>query len=225
MMLAASTMLRRFPGLSMSRQQKVWASLVAAMTGVGGLLMVLESPRIPRGGPLLPLVQVAPGVAPASLDQLFSTTPGIERGRWTGIVIHHSGAAVGSAQSLTQEHSARGFRGLGYHFVISNGQGAPDGQIVVGYRWQEQLPGVHVTGPQAEPFNRQTLGICLVGDGERRPFTAAQLRRLAELVDALQRELGIPDSKVFLHRDVSPSSSPGRLFPEAAFRQMLADGR
>jgi len=200
----------------------VWASLLAAMTAVGGVLLFLEDRPAGAASPL-PLLQTQPAPRSNGLSSIFETQVAPEAGRWTGIVIHHSSSAVGSAESLTKQHNDRGYKGLGFHFVISNGQGAPDGQIVVGYRWQSQLPGVHVSGPRAETFNRQSIGICLVGDGERRPFTAAQISRLTELVAELQRKLNIPDHAVVLHRDVAPTSSPGRNFPEVAFRQRLAE--
>jgi hypothetical protein len=205
----------------MDRAHLVWASLAGAMTIVGGLMLALDrSPAAPTAS--VALVNLERARTSSDLDAIFNTKSPIAPGRWTGIVVHHSGGAMGSAESLTQQHNARGFKGLGYHFVISNGQGAPDGQIFVGYRWPDQLPGVHVAGTKAEQFNRQTIGICLIGDGERRPFTEAQVARLAELVSALQSRLNIPDRSVALHREVAPTASPGRLFPEAAFRELLA---
>jgi hypothetical protein len=205
-----------------ARAHVVWGALVASMTGVGGLLLALDQqPAVPTEA--LALVNLDRGAATSELDAIFDTKSPVKPGAWTGIVVHHSGGAIGSPETLTQQHNARGFKGLGYHFVISNGQGAADGQIFVGYRWPEQLPGVHVAGAKAEQYNRQTIGICLIGDGERREFTPAQIARLSELVSALQAKLNIPDRNVVLHRDISPTASPGRLFPEATFRQLLAD--
>lgn len=215
---------RRTRAPQFERKHVVWASLLAGMTSVGGLLLLLEdSPAKAAAG--IPLVQIAQNQRATDFSAVFNTRAPLESARWSGIVIHHSGAAVGSAQTLTAQHNAKGYKGLGYHFVISNGQGAADGQVFVGYRWQDQLPGVHVSGPSAEQYNRQTIGICLIGDGDRRQFTDAQITRLAELVTTLQRQLGIPDSAVVLHRDVAPTGAPGRNFPEAAFRQILAETR
>jgi len=217
------SIVRSLPWRRLSRTQAVWGALVAAMTGVGGLLMLLEDRPVGANAPLaLVSLTDAPG---RSLDAIFDTRAPIETGRWKGLVVHHSGAPMGSPESITEDHNNRGFRGLGYHFVISNGQGAPDGQVFVGYRWQDQLPGVHVAGPLAEQFNRETIGICLVGDGERRAFTEAQLASLARLVSALRDETEIPAESVYLSRDVSPTSGPGRLFPEAVFRELVASGR
>lgn len=220
--MTASVTRRRPNAPRLARAHVVWGALVASMTGVGGLLLALD--RTPVGPTsALAMVNLDRGAPTSDFDAIFQTKSPIKPGTWTGIVIHHSGGAIGSPESLTQQHNARGFKGLGHHFVISNGQGATDGQIFVGYRWPEQLPGVHVAGTKAEQYNRQTIGICLIGDGERREFTPAQMSRLAELVSALQSKLNIPDRNVVLHRDIAPTASPGRLFPEAMFRQMLAD--
>lgn len=220
--MSTSNSRRRSSTPRLARAHIVWCALLASMTGVGGLLLALDRTPAPPSEAIA-LVNLDRSTRTTDLSAIFDTQTPIRQGAWNGIVIHHSGGAIGSAETLTQQHNARGFKGLGYHFVISNGQGAPDGQIFVGYRWRDQLPGVHVSGSKAEQYNRQTIGICLVGDGERREFTAAQVARLAELVTELQRKFNIPDRAVVLHRDVAPTASPGRLFPEAAFRQLLAD--
>jgi len=207
------------PISKLSRRQRVWGALGATLTGIGGLFLLLDRAPVagPGGGPAL----MATSGVDRGVSQILDLAGTIEPGRWKGIVIHHSGSAVGSAESVTRQHQDMGLRGLGYHFVVTNGKGGPDGQIAVGYRWTDQLPGAHTSGVDADRFNREYLGICLVGDGDRRPFTDAQLGALAELVGELTEACGIPGENVVLSRDVSPSAGPGRLFPEAAFRARL----
>ncbi|RMD63068.1 MAG: N-acetylmuramoyl-L-alanine amidase, partial [Planctomycetota bacterium] len=94
-------------------------------------------------------------------------------------------------------------------------------ELFVGYRWLDQLPGAHAAGPDQDVYNRRWIGICLIGDGDRRPFTPAQLRRLTELLQALQERLGITEDRVLLHRQIAATTSPGRLFPEAEIREAL----
>lgn len=205
------------PISKLSRRQKVWAALGATMTGIGGLLLALD--RGPAGGAGLALMQTSgedPGVA-----RVLDLAGSIEPGRWKGIVVHHSGSMVGSAESVTRRHQDLGLRGLGYHFIVTNGKGAPDGQIAVGYRWTDQLAGAHTTGAEADRFNREYLGVCLIGDGDRRPFTDSQIAAVSELVLELARACEIPAENIVLSRDISPSAGPGRLFPEAAFRARL----
>ena len=207
------------PISKLSRRQRVWGALGATMTGIGGLFLMLDRAPAPNGvaGPAL----MQTSTTDRGVAQILELAGTVEPGRWKGIVIHHSGSAVGSAESVTRQHQDMGLRGLGYHFVVTNGKGGPNGQIAVGYRWTDQLPGAHTTGVDADRYNREYLGICLVGDGDRRPFTDAQLGALADLVSELAKACQIPADHVMMSRDISPSAGPGRLFPEAAFRTRL----
>ncbi|MGP1345689.1 MAG: peptidoglycan recognition protein family protein [Phycisphaerales bacterium] len=204
-------------GQALGRRQIVWLALVVAMTAVGGLLLATDNGR--RVATPLPAASAA---QQRGVEAVFDV---IEEGReydFSGIVIHHSGDRRGSASTISSEHEALGLQGLGYHFVIGNGGGAGDGEIQVGYRWVEQLPGAHVSGTDSERYNRVTIGICLVGDGERHAFTEAQLRSLTALLDILHERLEIRREAVVLHRAIAPTTSPGRLFPESALYERLA---
>jgi N-acetyl-anhydromuramyl-L-alanine amidase AmpD len=106
--------------------------------------------------------------------------------------------------------------------VIGNGHGIGDGEVHVGYRWLDQLPGAHVAGPQGDRLNRTSIGICLVGDGHRHEFTQEQMTRLLDLVASLRATLDIPASQVYLHSDVAQVADPGLMFPAAAFREQVA---
>lgn len=207
------------------RAHIVWASFVASMTVVGGLLLALESSPSPRvdGRSLAPLV-AADG--PTDVASVFNTTVALKRDTWKSIVIHHSGSPVSSPESIAAEHEALGGKGMGHHFVIGNGSGRlRDGELYVNFRWYDQLPGFHAAGEQGDWHNRHSISICLVGDGNRRPFTAAQMDRLDQLVTALSRELGIAPDRVHLHSELAPTADPGRLFPAELFRQRLARSR
>lgn len=189
----------------------VWASLVGAMTFSSGLLLWLEPrPMAPAGG----LALAALETTPAGIDSIFDTRTPLVEGRWRQIVIHHSGQQMGSAESIGELHQALGYHGLGYHFVIGNGDGVEDGLIQVGYRWMDQLDGEYV--PRA-------ISICIVGNGDKAPPTAAQMEQLTRLVNALQARTGIGVDRVVLHSDLAQTTSPGRFFPASRFRTHLID--
>jgi len=138
---------------------------------------------------------------------------------WRMIVVHHSASSAGNAASFDRYHrNDRGWDSLAYHFVIGNGRGAPDGQIEAGPRWRGQQPGAHAGSSEV---NNVGIGICLVGDFEKGQPTPAQMQSLVRLVRYLQQRYGIKADKVLMHRDVHATECPGKLFPEAAFRQAL----
>ncbi len=211
-------------GAGVTRRSKVVVgALLAAMTLVGGGLVMVDPRAVPasQGLTIPPLMATA---GPDTVEVIFSTpkTRIIDSSRWKAIVIHDSGSMFATPATLETDARKMGLRGLGYHFVIGNGSGLDDGELHVGARWLDQVAGAHAAGKDADWFNRNALGICLVGDGERRPFTATQVRRLTQLVGSLCRELKIPADHVYLHSQLVATPSPGRFFPEAAFRGEIA---
>ncbi|MHC4976736.1 MAG: peptidoglycan recognition protein family protein [Planctomycetota bacterium] len=208
--------------LAGNRSAIVWTSLLVSMTVVGGLLMLVQGSPAPRiDGLALSMPVAAQG--PSRVESIYRTREDLDASRWDGIVIHHSGSTFGSPASIAEQHERSGIMGLGYHFVIGNGQGTEDGELHVGYRWLEQLPGAHSAGPEGDYYNQRYIGICLVGDGDRRPFTETQIQRLLDLTASLRQELGLPMESVRLHRDIAGVTSPGRLFPQSRFELRLAE--
>ena len=204
-----------------ARSRKVWGTLLATMTIMGGALYAMDGKASPRiDGVNLPAL-IAPATA-TSGEVVFNTKTPLDKSKWQAIVIHHSGSPYATPQSLEAEAKASGLTGLGYHFVIGNGNGLDDGELHVGARWLRQQPGAHTSGPKADWYNRNSIGICLIGNGDRGRFTDAQMRRLTQLVDALCRELNIPRDRIVLQDDLVKGAGPGRYFPGAAFREQLS---
>ena len=129
---------------------------------------------------------------------------------WKWIVIHHSATDAGGALAFDRMHRARGWDELGYHFVIDNGEGRPDGQVEVGSRWVKQKYGAHTKSPDGK-YNQQGIGICLVGNFENSQPTANQWDSLIRLVAYLQRQYNIPADHIIGHRDANPTTlRPGK---------------
>jgi hypothetical protein len=141
-------------------------------------------------------------------------------GEWWYIVIHHSGTASGSAQSFDQNHrETRGWRCLGYHFVVGNGNGQGDGVIIAGPRWYSQEPGAHANSNE---HNVHGIGICLVGNMDEQPPTPAQWAATRALVAQLRRSYNIPPEHVLGHNQVRGGGStacPGKLTPLGELRE------
>ncbi len=191
----------------------------------------LSSDRIMVGQKLR--IPPAPGGSSASASAASAPTPTsnvlapvlaasrglrITPGRWTHLVIHHSGIEAGNAKSYDSGHRRRGMEnGLAYHFVIGNGRDSGDGQIEVGSRWDQQLFGGHVRNAA---MNQHGIGICLVGNFEKRTPGARQLASLHALLQHFRTGGGLPGNRVpqvTVHRwvDRNHTVCPGRRFPYA----------
>lgn len=204
------------PGVS-KRTAMVWTSLLGAMTIVGGGLFLLNGgPGSTGGGLSIPPLMALAG--PSTVEQVFNPSVPIAKGRWQAIVIHDSGSPVGTPASMDAQARAMNLNGLGYHFVLGNGSGLDDGEIHMGARWMNQTPGAHAAGKDADWFNLNSIGICMVGDGDRQKPTAAQMRGLVQLTASLARQLNIPADRIYFHSDIAQTTSPGRLFPKQEFR-------
>lgn len=131
---------------------------------------------------------------------------------WRYIVIHHSATASGSAAGFDSYHrKKRGWEnGLGYHFVIGNGNGTTDGKIEIGNRWLDQIDGAHAG---VEEYNHYGIGICLVGNFNQSRPTEAQMASLSVLVEYLQNRCHITAENIIMHRHCRQTDCPGRNFP------------
>jgi len=120
------------------------------------------------------------------------------------IVIHCSATDEGkdySVEEITRWHRARGFRTIGYHFLIHQ-DGSIDGKA-------EGCRSIMEIGAHAKGYNRRSIGICYIGGllyGEPADTrTAAQINAMRCLVKALQ---SIFPSDVIGHNEVSNKACP-----------------
>ena len=203
------------------RTKIVWGALAASMTGLIGLLSILDTGHkslTASGVSLSPLASIN---ADRGVDAIFNTKSDLQSTNWDSIVIVHSGSPAGSAESIGAQHKTVGYDGLSYHFLIGNGTGMGDGEIHLGNRWLTQTPGAQLAGLNANTSN--PIEICLIGNGDRKPFTNEQIRYLAQVVIALSERLDIPKDRIYLHEDLAPTTSPGRYFPRANFDELLGN--
>lgn len=121
---------------------------------------------------------------------------------WRYIVIHHSASDKGNAATIDAYHrNVRGWNGLGYHFVIDNGNGGPDGRVEVGYRWKNQEYGAHTGNTPGNGHNKYGIGISLVGNFQDKSPSPAQLAAMEKLVFYLADKYDISPTDVIGHRD------------------------
>lgn len=121
--------------------------------------------------------------------------------KWKHIVIHHSATDSGNAAGFDKAHRSRGFEELGYHFVITNGDGGPDGNVEVGSRWRKQKWGAHTGGTPDNEYNNHGIGICLVGNFDEYSPSVKQLASLRKLLLFLCETYNVDPSNVIGHQD------------------------
>jgi hypothetical protein len=139
---------------------------------------------------------------------------------WQYIVVHHSASPSGNAAAFDAMHRRKGWDGLAYHFVITNGKGGTDGELEVSPRWTSQKHGAHAGAPPGNArgdvrngFNEFGIGICLVGNFEQKAPSEKQLQTLAQLIQELRSEFSIPAENVLGHGTVKGTACPGGAFP------------
>ena len=98
---------------------------------------------------------------------------------WTGVTIHHSASRDVSANEIDRWHRERGWKEIGYHFVIR-----ADGSIEPARNWSKH--GAHNRGR-----NTTHLGICLTGHFGKNEPTPEQLTAAVFLCRGLKTRFGL----------------------------------
>ena len=116
------------------------------------------------------------------------------------IILHCSASKDGvpvTYADLLRIHLARGFRKIGYHYIIE-----PDGTMFTGRPERE-------IGAHCEGHNADSIGICMLGTLR---FSEDAWKAQAQLVTALLRRY--PSAEVVGHRDMSPDlDKDGKIEP------------
>lgn len=112
-----------------------------------------------------------------------------------GIVVHHSLTTGGSADAFARYHiNTNGWSVMGYTYVINK-----NGSIEWCADW-------NVVTPHVGDYNKNHLGICLVGDFRIEKPTKAQMKSLYELITYIRNNISIPIIKILGHQEL-PSYS------------------
>jgi N-acetylmuramoyl-L-alanine amidase len=118
------------------------------------------------------------------------------------IIIHCTATPEGRPVTVAEVdrwHRARGFQGIGYHYLIGL-----NGEV-----WQGR--SVEIVGAHCEGHNAHSVGVCYAGGLDDRARakdtrTAKQKAALAALVARLKTTY--PGATVYGHRDFSKKSCP-----------------
>lgn len=112
------------------------------------------------------------------------------------IVVHHSAATENqSVQSIENYHLSLGWEGVGYQFLIDK----------FGVVWKgrpEHYHGAHVGEKDIDgkKINDKSIGICVIGDFDKKLPTQEQVSALKTLLNELRLRYSIPLEKIVPHR-------------------------
>lgn len=121
------------------------------------------------------------------------------------IVLHHSASGLSlTPDQIHAEHIAKGWSGIGYHFVIT-----PDGTKYTGRP-------ITAIGSNVENQNTHIIGICFIGNFETGKPTEAQIKSGNELISDL---IKIKKFNIKGHRDLMATACPGKNFPMDKFKR------
>ncbi len=200
---------------SRERMTKVLGALVLSVTA-GAIILRLLQPA-----PLMDVTAFSLAVAFNPIGQVFETRVPVDRSRWQSIEIYQSGTPTGNAQTLAEACRQQALEPSAYHFVITNGRGAPDGRIQVSQQWTQQKDA---PGRQLSPLEnsaRSTIRICLIGDFGQEPPGPVQLSQLETLLRTLQHRCQISAQNISLMGSTSDPQDQWRSFPLDKLRQAL----
>ena len=114
------------------------------------------------------------------------------------IILHCSAvkpAQHSSAADIDRWHRLRGWRGIGYHYVVRR-----NGQVEVGR--PEQEPGAHCAG-----YNEHSIGVCYEGglDSHGQPADTRTIRQHQSLQRLLQKlRSRYPATQIVGHCELNP---------------------
>ena len=129
------------------------------------------------------------------------------------IILHHSRTDGGDKGLIRHIHVDKNkWKSIGYHFIICNGlpqewwEHGKDGEIQIGR-------SIELTGSHTKGGNRASIGICLIGDFEKKEPTRAQLASLVGLLGALCIKFKLsPRKSIYVHSDICTTECPGEMF-------------
>lgn len=132
------------------------------------------------------------------------------------IIVHHSGTSYGNVEVFRRVHrEERGWYDIGYHFVICNGNGGEDGEVQVGR-------SLKYVGAHCIPHNKDSIGVCMVGNFNNNMPTRKQMLGLIKLVANLCKQYNIPPKNVLGHNETWNTECPGRNVDMKEIREQVA---
>lgn len=146
------------------------------------------------------------------------------------VFLHCSDSAYGESLIIDQWHKQRGWKTIGYHYIILNGRPFRDvrfidfldGQVQPGHALNDDpIFAANEVGAHVAGRNSTSLGVCLIGTTS---FTAAQLTSAREVCLSLLRKFELKIVNVKGHyEDPGSGGKTCPNIPMDCFRDFLND--
>ncbi len=178
-------------------QLRVWKALLMLLVSMtaGAILLMSLGNNPPSGGAFC----LSSYYKLASPDQAVASRTEQMADRWQRIEICYSGTRGGNIEWLAYLQGLSRLQDLECHFVLCNGLGGDDGQILTTARWDsQQFVRFSLNGEGGQG----TVRICLVSDGRQTYPTDCQIKRVEALVNTLCRRFGISPESVYYPADM-----------------------
>jgi len=134
------------------------------------------------------------------------------------IIIHHTERNNDFPLFVKLRHIyLRGWENIGYHYLIGNTRPfTRNGQIYHGR--PEEFEGAHILG-----YNQNSIGICLIGNFDKKHPSKEQFESLFSLVHRKMEQFRVPVENVRGHREFPEvrKSCPGKLIDMDYIRTSL----
>lgn len=115
------------------------------------------------------------------------------------IIVHHSASAPSTTVAdIDRWHKDRGWRGIGYHFVVLE-----DGEVAKGRDINKQ--GAHTLN-----HNKDSIGICVTGNFENYHCPKHRFDALIDHINKLIADYSLDWSKVFYHKEFANTACCGK---------------
>jgi len=165
------------------RVVKVLAALLVSMT-TGAIVLMALSGRPPQAGPF----SLASYIGLTPIAESLPSRAAQQPGRWRSIEVYFSGTAAGNIEQLASLSGLADKEDLDCHFIVCNGAGGDNGQVLATAKWQRQwsiIPNRAWNGPS------QAIRICVIADGTNTPPTEYQIQRTYTLIEKLSQKFSI----------------------------------
>jgi len=111
------------------------------------------------------------------------------------LIVHHSMASENqTVQSIENYHLDLGWEGVGYQYLIN----------FLGEIWKGRPEYYHGAHCKEQGMNTKSIGICLIGNFDKKLPTEAQIISLKALMKDIQARYNIPNNKIVPHRHFAP---------------------